>query len=110
MPTSFFTSTETCACPPLRRTPQTVTRRTFFHDLYGLGASLGSIALTSMLSSTRAASRRPHVSPVRAKQCIFLYMEGGPSHLDTFDPKPRLSSLHLKEFQRGGEEQSAMSS
>ena len=88
-----------------------MTRRDFFHDLYGLGASLGSIALTSMLSSARAASPpRPHVTPVRAKQCIFLYMEGGPSHLDTFDPKPRLSRLHLKEFQRGGEEQSAMSS
>jgi hypothetical protein len=37
-------------------------------------------------------------------------MEGGPSHLDTFDPKPKLGQLHLSEFQRSGEEQSAMSS
>ena len=37
-------------------------------------------------------------------------MEGGPSHIDTFDPKPKLSELHLKEFDRAGETQSAMSS
>ncbi|NND99436.1 MAG: DUF1501 domain-containing protein, partial [Pirellulaceae bacterium] len=42
--------------------------------------------------------------------CIFLMMEGGPSHIDTFDPKPELTSRHLQEFTRGGEEQSAMSS
>ena len=91
-----------------------VTRRNFLHDLYGLGASLGSVALTSLLSETAGAggdfSRRPHQAPAPARHCIFLYMEGGPSHLDTFDPKPKLSQLHLDEFQRGGEEQSAMSS
>ena len=37
-------------------------------------------------------------------------MEGGPSHIDTFDPKPKLRDLHLQEFNRSGEEQSAMSS
>ena len=37
-------------------------------------------------------------------------MEGGPSHIDTFDPKPALSKLHEKEFHRSGEQQSAMSS
>lgn len=37
-------------------------------------------------------------------------MEGGPSHIDTFDPKPKLKQLHLKEFTRSGEKQSAMSS
>jgi hypothetical protein len=35
------------------------------------------------------APRTPHFSP-RAKRVIFLYMSGGVSHLDTFDPKPRL--------------------
>ena len=88
-----------------------MSRRTFLHDLYGLGASLGSVALTSMLADTAAdAAPRPHHANAPAKHCIFLYMEGGPSHLDTFDPKPKLGQLHLKEFQRGGEEQSAMSS
>ncbi len=36
-------------------------------------------------------------------------MEGGPSHIDTFDPKPKLAELHLKEFQRTDKMQSAMS-
>ena len=91
-----------------------MTRRNFFHDLYGLGASLGSVAFTSLLSDSVAEDSnrtpRPHHGPPSAKRCIFLYMEGGPSHLDTFDPKPKLGQLHLSEFQRSGEEQSAMSS
>jgi hypothetical protein len=37
-------------------------------------------------------------------------MEGGPSHLDTFDPKPKLSEVHLKEFQREDKFISAMAS
>ena len=36
----------------------------------------------------------------RAKACILLFMEGGPSHVDTFDPKPTLNRLHLKESTR----------
>ncbi len=80
--------------------------------LYGLNASLGSVAFTSMLAqSARAASgKQPHFPLTKAKHCIFLYMEGGPSHIDTFDPKAELKELHLKEFNRSGEEQSAMSS
>lgn len=73
--------------------------------LYGLGTGLGSVAMTSMLQ----ASARPHHTP-RAKRCIFLMMEGGPSHIDTFDHKPELARRHLEEFTRGGKEQSAMSS
>jgi phosphoenolpyruvate carboxykinase (GTP) len=37
-------------------------------------------------------------------------MEGGPSHIDTFDPKPKLAELHLKEFVREGKQKSAMES
>ena len=80
--------------------------------LYGLGASLGSVALTSMLQADETGSsvgQSPHHLP-RAKRCIFLMMEGGPSHLDTFDPKSELAKRHLQEFNRSGEEQSAMSS
>ncbi len=95
-----------------------MTRRQFLNDLYGLGAGLGSIALTSMLAEdaraestpARSLPARPHFANPTATNCIFLYMEGGPSHLDTFDPKPKLAELHLQEFQRSGEEQSAMSS
>jgi len=46
----------------------------------------------------------------KAKACIFLTMEGGPSHIDTFDPKPALEKHHLSKFIREGENFSAMSS
>ena len=80
--------------------------------LYGLGASLGAVAWTSLLAKAAESNGHPgpHFPEAKAKHCIFLYMEGGPSHIDTFDPKPQLEKLHLTEFQRGGEEQSAMSS
>jgi hypothetical protein len=39
------------------------------------------------------AAKRPH-APARAKHAIFLFMQGGPSHIDTFDPKPLLNRLH----------------
>jgi len=85
--------------------------------LYGLGASLGSVAFSAMLAdaaerdaSAASGGKTPHFPEAKAKHCIFLYMEGGPSHIDTFDPKPALSQLHMKEFVRNGEEQSAMSS
>ena len=44
-------------------------------------------------------SRTPHF-PAKAKNCIFLLMEGGPSHIDTFDPKPKLEKLHMTRFQK----------
>src|SRR6516165_7055952 len=39
------------------------------------------------------APRPPHFAP-RAKHVIFLFMQGGPSHIDTFDPKPLLKTQH----------------
>lgn len=85
--------------------------------LSGLSTSLGSIAITSLLAedaksdqaSGPLAPRQGHL-PAKAKNCIFLMMEGGPSHIDTFDPKPALDDLHLQEFVRGGKEKSAMES
>lgn len=82
--------------------------------LYGLGASLGSVAFSSLLGQQLAAEEPdggqpvgPHHSP-KAKACIMLFMEGAPSHVDMFDPKPKLSSLHLKNFSQKGEEISGM--
>jgi hypothetical protein len=78
--------------------------------LYGMGAGLGSVAFSSLLAADEAATtEKPHL-PVKAKRCIFLFMEGGPSHLDTCDPKIELSKRHLQEFSRSGEQESAMSS
>jgi hypothetical protein len=83
------------------------TRREF---VYGLGTSLGSVALTSLLAAEQKSplAPKPQMVPAKAKNCIFLMMEGGPSHIDCFDPKPVLEKLHLKEFTREGKMKSAM--
>ncbi|MFK7768677.1 MAG: DUF1501 domain-containing protein [Mariniblastus sp.] len=89
---------------PFDQSPLATSRRNF---LYGLGASLGSLALTDMLSAENSKktqdkeagplSPKPPMIPARAKNVIMLFMEGGPGHMDTFDPKPELSRLHKKE-------------
>ena len=43
------------------------------------------------------APKQPHFTP-KAKSIIFLYMDGGPSSVDTFDPKPRLTKEHGQPF------------
>ena len=43
------------------------------------------------------APRQPHFT-AKARHVIFLYMDGGPSQVDTFDPKPRLDREHGKKF------------
>ena len=55
----------------------------------------GALALTGLTSRVRARTRPPRFGP-RAKQVIFCYMSGGVSHVDTFDPKPRLRLEHGK--------------
>ena len=57
-------------------------------------AGFGYLALRSLLAAENAgsnpvAARAPHF-PARAKRMVFLFMKGGPSHVDTFDPKPLL--------------------
>src|SRR5262245_26559878 len=62
--------------------------------LLNAGTGFGAIALSSLLAkeATAASSREPH-HRAKAKSVIFLFMEGGPSHIDTFDPKPELDKL-----------------
>jgi hypothetical protein len=61
-----------------------------------LGAGFGTVALSALLAEESPAAanplapRAPHYAP-RVKRVIMLFMFGGPSHLDTFDPKPRLA-------------------
>lgn len=50
------------------------------------------MALAAMLSGTGSARAATH-HPARARRVIFLFMEGGPSHIDLFDPKPELNRL-----------------
>jgi hypothetical protein len=71
----------------------------------GLGAIAlsGALAADGVLESAQAATaardvnplepRPPHFGP-RAKSCVFIFMEGAPSQVDLFDPKPKLNELH----------------
>ena len=79
--------------------------------LHRCGAGFGALALSDMIArsglcagesaadargtmaSNPLASRAPHF-PARAKRVIFLFMHGGPSHVDTFDYKPELIKHH----------------
>src|SRR4029077_18211050 len=73
-------------------------RRAF---LRSAGGGFGALALAVMLAEDRLlasesdplAPKRPHHEPT-ARRVIFLFMSGGPSHVDTFDPKPELTRLH----------------
>jgi hypothetical protein len=69
------------------------------------GAGFGSLALAGLVDDRTYADKpakgdgdplaiKPGHHPARAKSVIFLYMDGGPSQVDTFDPKPRLAREH----------------
>jgi hypothetical protein len=70
--------------------------------LASAGSGFGALALQALLAEESSAAdskspnplapKPPHHKPT-AKACIFLFMEGGPSHMDTFDPKPMLNKL-----------------
>jgi len=71
--------------------------------LYGLGATLGGVAMTDMMAAdplSKAAgplAPKKSMHPAKAKNVIMLFIEGGPSQVDTFDPKPKLNQLHKTE-------------
>lgn len=83
-------------------------RRTFLADT---GVGLGAAALSSLLSGENVVSAQsrskqpqagglpgiPHFAP-KAKRVIFLCMAGGPTHLETFDYKPKLAEMDGKPF------------
>ena len=64
--------------------------------LDSIGVGFGGLALRSLLADeARASAPHPLAArtghhPPRARRVIFLFMHGGPSHIDLFDPKPRL--------------------
>jgi len=80
-----------------------LTRRDF---LVNAARGAGGLAFASLLDADGLLAAAPRVAtaaptvvhaphyPSRAKACIFLYMEGGVSQVDLFDPKPKLNELH----------------
>ncbi len=88
-----------------------ITRR---KALFQLAGGIGGVALSDMLLREGLlaadgpskpgenfplgmASKEPHFQP-RAKAMISMFMHGGPSHVDLFDPKPELQKNHGKEY------------
>lgn len=87
-----------CACEQTRR-----------HFLTSGGYGLGAAALAQLLANDRLARgavtepvagrtdplapKQPHFAP-KAKACIFIFLEGGPSQIDLWDPKPLLNQMH----------------
>src|SRR5215468_11279097 len=75
------------------------------HFLTSTASGIGLAALASLLSEAQGADaprsepadplavRAPHFAP-KAKACICFYLEGAPSQLDLWDPKPKLNELH----------------
>ena len=82
---------------PVCRTSKIANRRAFLEDSF---CGFGAMALAALLheSPTRASESgplapRPPRFQAQANSVIFLFMAGGPSHLETFDPKPLLNKL-----------------
>ncbi|MDB4500435.1 DUF1501 domain-containing protein [bacterium] len=70
----------------------TSARRNF---LKACGTGFGSVALTDLLARENiSAGEVPIHFPAKAKHVIHLFMNGGPSHVDTFDPKLALEKYH----------------
>ena len=101
-------------CTALRDVSFRVHRREFLHQIDG---GFTSLALAGMMSRDGAfasdlaydnplAPKQPQL-PAKAKSVIFLFMYGGPSHMDTFDYKPKMypldgKTIPIKTFGRGG--------
>ena len=78
--------------PASNTRPATLSRRAFVESLCG---GFGAVGLAGMLGANAASAAAatgplgPHFAP-KAKHIIFLFLTGGPSHIDMFDPKPAL--------------------
>src|SRR5579862_1379268 len=91
---------------PHHKLSRLLTRRHFFGRAVG---GLGTVALASVLNDRLFAADAEKLSPTggllptvhfapKAKRVIYLFMSGGPSHIDLFDYKPKLKELHGKEL------------
>ncbi len=83
-----------CSCPGRFSAP--VTRRQMLkQSCNGFGLTALSALMADSTFAHAARGPAPHFVP-KAKNVIFLFMDGGVSHVDSFDPKPKLAELHNK--------------
>src|SRR5687767_14261038 len=94
-----FDCSNRTAIPDVPHHERPATRRDF---LARAGAGFGALANLLEGNGARAAAAPSPLSPLAprlphhratARSVIFLFMEGGPSHIDLFDPKPKLNEL-----------------
>jgi len=90
--------------------PQPMSRREL---IFRAGAGFSGLALTALLDQNHLLAAEPQQQranplaakppqfPAKAKSVIFLFMYGGVSHVDTFDPKPELTKNHGKPMNKG---------
>ncbi len=78
------------------RARQEMVRREMARRRFLLSGShgFGAMALWHLLAGDRAVAGSATHHPAKAKRVIFIFMMGGPSHLDLFDPKPKMAGLH----------------
>src|SRR5262245_7616899 len=86
----------------MNRSPSEIIQLTRRDFLTTSASGIGLLALASVLGEEGLlavedprdplAPRQPHFAP-KAKSCIFIFMEGAPSQMDLFDPKPKLNEL-----------------
>jgi hypothetical protein len=81
--------------PIIRPRCDGVSRRDFLH--LGLLTTLG-VSVADLLRLQAKAAVTPPAAPAKASSCILLWLDGGPSHLDTFDPKPDAPSEVRSQF------------
>ena len=76
------------------------------HFLRHCGMGMGLVGLNTLLTDAASAApnplapKRPHF-PGTAKRVIHFFLNGGPSHVDTFDPKPALQKYAGKKLPTG---------
>ncbi len=83
----------------MKRSPEIeICRRAFLgRSVSGLGVfALNSLLSRSLFAADSKGVVNPLHHPAKAKRVIFLYQAGGPSHLETFDYKPKLAEMHGK--------------
>lgn len=96
----FRHSVESCGCPD--RGPRPLSRREMLANSangFGMMAFAGMFGRSARAATVAAPAviPQPHYSP-KVKNVIFCFMDGGVSHVDSFDPKPKLTELDGKPF------------
>lgn len=79
---------------PINDFHRSLTRRELFA---GATSSLGAAALSQLLGEQATAADSISALP-KAKRVIYLFQNGGPSHIEMFDPKPKLTAMHGQPF------------